>query len=58
MMNLVVTPLNSDWKKIEQGLVTGGLGGRAPKMESPFIWVYNQTLPTKPNVSESLFQTS
>ena len=26
--------------------------------ESPFIWVYNQTLPTKPNLSESLFPMS
>ena len=26
--------------------------------ESPFIWVYNQTLPTKPNLSEWLFLTS
>ena len=23
--------------------------------ESPFIWVYNQTVPTKPNLSECLF---
>ena len=26
--------------------------------ESAFIWVYNQTLPTKPNLSEWLFLTS
>ena len=26
--------------------------------ESSFIWVYNQTLPIKPNLSESLFPTS
>ena len=26
--------------------------------ESTFIWVYNQTLPTKPNLSESLSPTS
>ena len=26
--------------------------------ESPFIWVYNQTLPTKPSLSEWLFLTS
>ena len=26
--------------------------------ESLFIWVYNQTLPTKPNLSEWLFLTS
>ena len=35
--------------------------GRGLTSESPFIWVYNQTLPTKPNqanLSEWLFQTS
>ena len=26
--------------------------------ENPFNWVYNQTLPTKPNLPESLFPTS
>ena len=26
--------------------------------ESPFIWVYNETLPTKPNLSKWLFLTS
>ena len=29
-----------------------------PNVREPFIWVYNQTFPTKPNLSESLFPTS
>ena len=75
-MNLVVTPLSSDFKKNGAGFVDGGILGRfyPPRggtseylfltseclfltSESLFIWVYNQTLPTKPNLSESQFLT-